>query len=235
MPRAIDLCGSVFGKLTVIHLHHPCTKARRSRLWLCRCTCGKHTVVETGSLRRGATRSCGSAGCMCRPIEDLTNRVFNFVRVIGMHSRVRYGARLFNIRWLCECLRCGKKFVTRSDALKCGATKSCGCYSRKKPTCSHDERIARKLWYNKYSTYKWRQAVFQKSMGRCFVCCARKAQIAHHINAWKQFPEQRNDVNNAVPLCTECHNAYHSWQFSKKFLHSTRRRWNMWLKTTKKV
>ena len=34
-------------------------------------------------------------------------------------------------RWLCKCF-CGKEFITRSDALKSGHTKSCGCLQKQK-------------------------------------------------------------------------------------------------------
>lgn len=34
-------------------------------------------------------------------------------------------------QWLCKCF-CGNEFVTRSDALKSGHTKSCGCLQKKK-------------------------------------------------------------------------------------------------------
>ena len=34
-------------------------------------------------------------------------------------------------QWLCKCF-CGKEFITRSDALKSGHTKSCGCLQKKK-------------------------------------------------------------------------------------------------------
>lgn len=34
-------------------------------------------------------------------------------------------------QWLCRCF-CGKEFITRSDALKSGHTKSCGCLQKKK-------------------------------------------------------------------------------------------------------
>ena len=34
-------------------------------------------------------------------------------------------------QWLCKCF-CGKEFITRSDSLKSGHTKSCGCLQKKK-------------------------------------------------------------------------------------------------------
>ena len=34
-------------------------------------------------------------------------------------------------QWLCKCF-CGNEFIARSDALKSGHTKSCGCLQKKK-------------------------------------------------------------------------------------------------------
>lgn len=53
----IDIAGRKFSRLTVLK-----QTGRRSGahvVWLCRCDCGKRTLVDGCSLRRGATRSCG--------------------------------------------------------------------------------------------------------------------------------------------------------------------------------
>lgn len=51
-----DLTGRVFGRLTV--LRRVTTPAGR-RGWRCLCTCGNETVVRTGLLSSGNTKSCG--------------------------------------------------------------------------------------------------------------------------------------------------------------------------------
>lgn len=58
LPRKLpDLSGQRFGKLTVIGR---ATLPKGSICkWLCRCECGKTKAVQTYSLRRGETRSCG--------------------------------------------------------------------------------------------------------------------------------------------------------------------------------
>jgi len=58
-----SLTGNVYGRLTVVvsELHR---RGRQQRtLWRCRCECGRTTVVETGNLIHGRTRSCGAAVC----------------------------------------------------------------------------------------------------------------------------------------------------------------------------
>ena len=55
--KIIDLTGKQFNRLTVIK------KTRERRLgqvmWLCKCICGKNTLVHGRSLRTGNTGSCG--------------------------------------------------------------------------------------------------------------------------------------------------------------------------------
>ncbi len=53
-----DLTGQKFGRLTVLLLE-PVRMRGGARRWRCRCDCGNETVVVTGSLKRGMSRSCG--------------------------------------------------------------------------------------------------------------------------------------------------------------------------------
>lgn len=68
MPRAIDLSGHKFGRLTAIEFagHNG-----RYRKWKCRCDCGETLDVLTASLRNGNTRSCG---CLKRDTHSLVFR-----------------------------------------------------------------------------------------------------------------------------------------------------------------
>lgn len=60
MPKALDLTGQKFGKLTVISKSE---NKKGKTYWLCRCECGKEKEVQTSHLRSGATKSCGSFQC----------------------------------------------------------------------------------------------------------------------------------------------------------------------------
>lgn len=57
----IDLTGMRFGRLVVIK--RVANGIRRSLRWLCRCDCGKETIVFGDSLKQGKTKSCG---CLAR-------------------------------------------------------------------------------------------------------------------------------------------------------------------------
>lgn len=57
----IDMVGQRFGRLTVVS-YHGAAKNRHS-LWLCRCDCGRTSVVNRVNLLAGTTTSCG---CLAR-------------------------------------------------------------------------------------------------------------------------------------------------------------------------
>lgn len=57
MGKFIDLTGQRFGMLTVLSKSG---KNKHSHIvWSCKCDCGNTCVVESSSLRRGSTNSCG--------------------------------------------------------------------------------------------------------------------------------------------------------------------------------
>lgn len=54
--KKLDLTGQRYGKLTV---SAPAENIGDRTAWLCRCDCGRETVVKTIHLRSGHTKSCG--------------------------------------------------------------------------------------------------------------------------------------------------------------------------------
>ncbi len=62
MRSKIDHLGQVFSRLTVLEQAE--TLYRNAR-WKCRCSCGEIVIVDGGSLRSGATKSCG---CLRREV-----------------------------------------------------------------------------------------------------------------------------------------------------------------------
>lgn len=57
MSKVYELTGQRFGRLTVLQKSE--TKKRSQLVWLCKCDCGQQASVESWSLRKGLTRSCG--------------------------------------------------------------------------------------------------------------------------------------------------------------------------------
>lgn len=56
--KRVDITGQRFGKLTALA---PAVNMGGRTAWLCRCDCGRETVVPTHRLRCGHTKSCGCA------------------------------------------------------------------------------------------------------------------------------------------------------------------------------
>ncbi len=62
----LDITGIRFGKLTAIRFAGRTTGApKHSRVWICKCDCGKECEFSTSRLRSGKTRSCG---CLFREV-----------------------------------------------------------------------------------------------------------------------------------------------------------------------
>jgi uncharacterized protein (DUF433 family) len=61
VSRGSNLAGQSFGRLTVLGMAQASTGRGHTHRWLCRCSCGKETVVPTDSLTGGNTTSCGCA------------------------------------------------------------------------------------------------------------------------------------------------------------------------------
>lgn len=58
-PRALDITGQTFGRLTAIRPLY--SKPQNGIFWLCRCSCGKETIAAGAKLRNGHKISCGCA------------------------------------------------------------------------------------------------------------------------------------------------------------------------------
>ena len=64
LTNFIDLTGMVYGRLTVIHR---VPNKGKATAYLCRCICGKETIVKAGNLKSGTTQSCG---CLAQEVRS---------------------------------------------------------------------------------------------------------------------------------------------------------------------
>lgn len=62
----------------------------------------------------------------------------------------------------------------------------------------------------------WRKSVFNRDMYTC-QCCRDKSSkghsvklCAHHIKNWKDYPNERYNIDNGITLCESCHLTFHS-------------------------
>ena len=114
----VDLTGKRFGKLTVLK---KLDKVKNnSRLWLCKCDCGKTKEVTTRDLNNHRVASCG---CAKGNKKQLIGKRFGKLTVIADSGEKQGTAKM----WLCKC-DCGNTVKVRTDSLTGGKTISCGCY-----------------------------------------------------------------------------------------------------------
>lgn len=135
MSRKIkDLTGNRYGLLTVTGRgsDYVYPNGKRRPRWDCRCECGNTTLVQTGALTSGRTRSCG-----CLRSEMVRERIkgMNARKVVDI-SGIRFGRLIAEYPietkkdlgrlWLCHC-DCGNDTIIPAKMLQAGKTKSCGC------------------------------------------------------------------------------------------------------------
>ncbi len=160
-----DLTGMTFNRLTVLR-EIGRNASRRDYDWLCRCTCGKEHVARGASLKEGSVKSCGCLNIEsavatgrkygplnAKPRNNLVGKKFGWLTVDSYAG---------NSHWLCTC-DCGGKNTVRSDSLKKGQVRSCGCL---RDAIKSRETIARNTTHgltasSEYSNWK-------SMMSRCF-------------------------------------------------------------------
>lgn len=69
--------------------------------------------------------------------------------------------------------------------------------------------------------YRWKKQIL--SRGKCEKCGALDHLEAHHIIAWKDWPQGRADINNGMCLCHKCHAYEH--RFDGVYRLMTSKRW----------
>lgn len=80
MPKAVDISGKQFGRLTAIRRDG--SNVHGHVLWDCVCQCGRRSRVEGTSLRKGATKSCG---CLHREVAAQTQ----IAKAMPLEDKVR--------------------------------------------------------------------------------------------------------------------------------------------------
>jgi len=117
MRKVIDETGNRYGALLVLER---AKNRRTSARWLCKCDCGKETIVDGGKLRCGSTVSCGCKRGATRLI-NLVGKRYGKLIVLERSDTVKS-----KTRWLCRC-DCGKEKIVGGSDMSQGKIKSCGC------------------------------------------------------------------------------------------------------------
>lgn len=211
-----DLTNEHFGWWYVEGLSHKKQKPdKKSTIyWKCKCKCGNNGIVQSGSLKNGASKSCG---CYLihlhktNPKYDLSGKQFGNWYVIRKAEKydVKNGCR-----WECVC-RCGRIKNVLTGSLKCSNEESCCSVCKRKQL--EAERLAK--YKDPYFIDRdgrrnrprhWRMSILKRDNFRYKICGDRKRIQAHHISAWKHDIDNRYNLDNGICLCYKCHRNYHS-------------------------
>ena len=123
--KSIILPGMIFSRLTIVkEVDCPDNLTRKRRYFLCRCECGKETIVCGEHLKSGGVKSCGclvidTSKELIKKIQgngfiDLSGMLFGLLTVIKLDH---YSKNAF---WLCEC-ECSRTIVVKTASLNSGA------------------------------------------------------------------------------------------------------------------
>ncbi len=131
MPAKLNLLGQKFGRLTVVE---PAENRKGKVMWTCLCDCGNKTVVASGNLRSGTTKSCGcvraeKCGAFIRTQRRKKAPMIGkrFGRLVVVEDTGTYKAGDTVYKCLCDC---GNSVCVKGHSLRSGKTKSCGCLVR---------------------------------------------------------------------------------------------------------
>lgn len=126
MWKAKDLTGQRFGRL--VALRDTGNRQSGAVIWECRCDCGNVKLVSSVHLTFGETQSCG---CLVKDKtaingranrKDLTGQKFGRLTALCPTEERRGKC----VVWECKC-DCGNTFLARTDYLRNGGVRSCGC------------------------------------------------------------------------------------------------------------
>ncbi len=120
MPRALDLIGKKYGKLTVLSRYG--SDRHGNATFLCQCDCGAEAIIVGKELKGQVSPRCRS--CNRVKSEDLRGRRFGMLVVTDVSGRGRGKNSLVSVT--CDC---GKQASVSRGALAAGQ-KSCGCWIR---------------------------------------------------------------------------------------------------------
>jgi hypothetical protein len=156
------------------------------------------------------------------PIKDLKGKRFGKLVAVEVDHISRDHHCVY---WLCKC-DCGNNKAIRSDALRTGVTKSCGCYHpeekpRRKPVLKIGQSQKNALYRGYRYAAKQREIEFSLSVETferlialdCFYCGCKPSTKSRTLNRFGDFYYNGIDrldsskgyiEGNVVPCCKKC-------------------------------
>lgn len=157
--------GFQVGKLTV--LKDTGKRKNGYTIWLCQCSCGKSTELDTRALQRGTKTDCGCETRVAAGQKDITGQRFG--RLVALAPTVQRGNG-GTVIWRC-CCDCGKEALISLKQLTSGYTKSCGClgHPRLKPL------VGKRFGYLTVTEYEGKEK--GQHMWRCRCDCGKETVV----------------------------------------------------------
>ena len=187
--------------------------------------CGKEKMLNIYTVRCTGTTVCHGCSYRDKSFRKIDGKRFNRLVVIGKAEQ-RNGQNMV----FCRC-DCGAVKSVSIQALKSGATQSCGCLNReitssKKGVLNKNfgKRGEESANYNQNISNEQREMAikerrnpeaihFRKQVrerdGACVICDSTENLVVHHLNSFRDFEELRYDIENGVTLCRFCHTEFH--------------------------
>ncbi len=97
------------------------------------------------------------------------------------------------------CEYCGDTFYAKFSKNNPSKFCSMDCYNEARKA---DESTREGMW-------KWAREIYRKYDNKCAFCGSEENLCAHHILAFKYFPELRSDTSNGICYCQSCHSKVH--------------------------
>ena len=176
--------------------------------------CETHRIASYADISTYGHSYCNGCVKYLKFHTDLTGAVFGRLTVLERLGKHPSGK---GYMWRCVCL-CGNFADVHARNLVKGHTRSCGClhpdvtpsqeaHYNWNPTITDEAREKRRL----VGGYRaWRRAVRARANDQCEACGrTEKTMVAHHINSWHEYPEQRLETSNGACLCGNCHREFH--------------------------
>ncbi len=118
--------------------------------WLCKCTkCGALKAICDYQLKTKVPK------CRTHLVGPMINQIFGRLKVISRAPDKVYKNGQHEIRYLCECQRCGTRKTVRADRLRLGIVRSCGCLQSDKSSHAYVEKALLPLSYSPKGLRTW--------------------------------------------------------------------------------
>lgn len=180
--------------------------------------CKKHGEFEIAWNKIISNRGCPKcANNIKHTFEEVSKKAIEFNPYVEILENTYNGA--FS-KVKCRCLHHNKEYETVWKKLYNGVNSCSECRRerfkgennpRYNPNITDEQRQANESERHTLEYKQWVKSVLKKDGYTCQCCGSSKSGtlIAHHLNGFDNFIEERIDVNNGITLCEDCHKLFH--------------------------